>query len=267
MAEQLTAQKVCTRLLTAETGRRPARWPGTCPKTQPPSQSGSPSHTHCSPRAHGCQPHKSYLLGRLQMSLRKGKNLDLPLRLIGLKVGRKGPWKTPRPTWSSDKRGSPDSEIRSHLPKVTEVGRGRARLSPSPVLSTALLYLLSSAELSTSRRPPTFSDWLKDTRKGSAEPDTLPEQALAPRLKATTPCTSPPCHTGHTWRGLTPCGARTHAEPLRGIRVRLRQLPFHVRLGVLSKRLIRCHEATCCWAKRRFLVDSWPGQAGQRWKA
>ena len=197
------------------------------------------------------------------MSLRKGKNLDLPLRLIGLKVGRKGPWKTPRPTWSSDKRGSPDSEIRSHLPKVTEVGRGRARLSPSPVLSTALLYLLSSAELSTSRRPPTFSDWLKDTRKGSAEPDTLPEQALAPRLKATTPCTSPPCHTGHTWRGLTPCGARTHAEPLRGIRVRLRQLPFHVRLGVLSKRLIRCHEATCCWAKRRFLVDSWPGQAGQ----
>lgn len=83
---------------------------------------------------------------RLQMSLGKGETLDLPLRFIGLALRRKGPWKTPSLTRSSCKHASPGSEMWSHLPEVTELQRGKARVSLNPVLSTAWLYLLSPAE-------------------------------------------------------------------------------------------------------------------------
>lgn len=74
------------------------------------------------------------------MFLRKGKTLHLPLtsQLVGLGVRRKGPWNTPSLTClSSYKCGRPDAEIWSHLPKVTELRRGKARVSLSPEWSTA----------------------------------------------------------------------------------------------------------------------------------
>lgn len=69
------------------------------------------------------------------MSLRKGETVELPLRLTGLRVGRKDTWKTPRLTGHLT---NAEIQTQSRGAIRPRSQRGRARLS-DPGLSAALL--------------------------------------------------------------------------------------------------------------------------------
>lgn len=93
------------------------------------------------------------------MSLRKGETLELPLRLPGLRVGRKDTWKTPRLTGHLTNAEAQTQRRGAIRPRSQ---RGRARLS-TPGLSAALLGPESGRVLV---QAPTHICWRTAGRRG-----------------------------------------------------------------------------------------------------